>query len=252
MSIIKDNKFRLGCSLSELQKTIDFHDSIIEEISYDKHSLRLYIKIGLCNWRQRGYDESTDNETETIYLRFEGALYKGENRVFNDDDCDGGIYFARMNDENEIEFMAEDKETAVKSYIISASKAYIDLTRPVTADKYNGVIAESENYIVIREYEMCYLYFKNGKYRRVIIGDIYGDADTAIIDRNERFVLMTGFDTIVYYLKEPFEDYSPAKSSEQWKLLELSGDGDFCNELIQISDDRFIARYENGYEDTII
>jgi hypothetical protein len=135
MSIINDDRLKLGCSLSSLQKLIDFHDSSFEEIQYDRQSLRLYIRISLCNWRQNGYDENTENEIETIHLRFESAFYNGENRVFKDEDCDGGIYYAKMNDDNEIVFVAEDKETIVKSYVISAEHVYIDSSKPELSNK---------------------------------------------------------------------------------------------------------------------
>ena len=252
MSIINDDRLSLGCRLSVLQELIDFHDSSFEEIQYDRQSLRLYIRISLCNWRQSGYDENTENEIETIHLRFEGAFYNGENRIFNDEDADGGIYYAKMTDDNEIEFVVEDKDTAVKSYIISADYVYIDSSKPLLTDGYNGIIAESDNYLVVRDYEICFLYFKNEKHRKVFIGDFYDDVDAAVIDRNERFVLMIGYETILYYLKEPFTDYDSNQSCEQWKMLTLSDKGDFCNELIQISDNQFIARYENEYEETII
>ena len=135
MSIINDDRLKLGCSLSSLQKLIDFHDSSFEEIQYYRQSLRLYIRISLCNWRQNGYDENTENEIETIHLRFESAFYNGENRVFKDEDCDGGIYYAKMNDNNEIVFVAEDKESIVKSYVISAEHVYIDSSKPELSNK---------------------------------------------------------------------------------------------------------------------
>lgn len=128
MSIINDDRLKLGCKLSDLQELIDFHDSSFEEIQYDRQSLRLYVRISLCNWRQNGYDENTENEIEAIHLRFEGAFYNGENRIFNDEDADGGIYYAKMTDDNEIEFVVEDKDTIVKSYVISAKHVYIDST----------------------------------------------------------------------------------------------------------------------------
>lgn len=251
MSIINNNRLRTGCRLSVLQELVDFHDSIFEEVQYDRQSLRLYIRISLCNWKQNEYDEINDNEIETIYLRFEGAFYNGENRIFRNDDCDGGIYYAKMNDENEIEFVVEDKDTIVKSYVISAEHVYIDFSKQRLADGYNGIICESENYLVVRDYEICWLYFKNQLHRKVLIGDFYGDVDVAIIDRHERFVLMIGYNTILYYLKEPFTEYDSNQSCVQWKLLELSDEGDFCKDLIQISDNQFIARYENGNEEII-
>ena len=42
-----------------------------------------------------------------------------------------------------------------------------------------------------REYEDSYLMFKDMSRRSVSIGDFYGDAEFALIDRNERFVVMT-------------------------------------------------------------
>lgn len=41
----------------------------------------------------------------------------------------------------------------------------------------------------------------------VIIGDIYGDVDIALISPDEKYCVMAGCGIIVYYLKEPFENY---------------------------------------------
>ena len=45
--------------------------------------------------------------------------------------------------------------------------------------------------------------------------------------------------------------YDSNQFCEQWKILTTSDEGDFCNELIQISDNQFSAGYENVYKETI-
>ncbi|MCT4596519.1 MAG: hypothetical protein N4A50_01395 [Vallitalea sp.] len=77
-------------------------------------------------------------------------------------------------------------------------------------------LAESCNYKILDEYETVYLLFKNtGKI--VIIGDFYGDPETAFISNNESYCVVGGCGLIIYYLKEPFYEFEYNNKCKQWK-----------------------------------
>ena len=59
--------------LGELE-IYDFHDSLLESISYDRKKNRINIEIDFCCWKQAKYNES-DDETAIIVLCFENVLY---------------------------------------------------------------------------------------------------------------------------------------------------------------------------------
>jgi hypothetical protein len=69
---------------------------------------------------------------------------------------------------------------------------------------------------VTHEFETVYLHFKNESRIPICIGDFYGDPECAIISLNENFVAMGGCGIIVYFLREPFEEYSYDKISAQF------------------------------------
>lgn len=47
----------------------DFHDSLLESLSYDKDNNQLSLIIDFCNWKQEWYHES-DEETSMISIIF--------------------------------------------------------------------------------------------------------------------------------------------------------------------------------------
>lgn len=100
----------------------------------------------------------------------------------------------------------------------------------------NDIIARSAHYAVVREYEDCFLMFKDTDKKQLLIGCFYGDAEFALIDRNERFVVMGGCGIIIYFLREPWDLYSSSKETDQW--IELGrGDTDMYYDAVrQISD----------------
>jgi len=98
------------------------------------------------------------------------------------------------------------------------------------------IIAESEHYIVVREYEDCSIMFKDMSRRPVSVGNFYGDAEFALIDRNERFVVTGGCGIVIYFLREPWDDYFINKKTDQWIKLGI-GDADIYYDAVrQISD----------------
>lgn len=78
------------------------------------------------------------------------------------------------------------------------------------------ILAESKKYIIFNEYESVILKFKKNN-KLVQIGDFYGEPQAAAISENEEFCVIGGCGVIVYYLKEPFEEYEYNKFSPQWK-----------------------------------
>jgi hypothetical protein len=81
------------------------------------------------------------------------------------------------------------------------------------------IFAESKNYIVLGEYEAVTLQFtsRKNRNREVVVGDFYGNLQAAAISEDESFCAMVGCGLIVYYLKEPFNDYIYETETGQWK-----------------------------------
>ena len=78
-----------------------------------------------------------------------------------------------------------------------------------------SLLAESEHYRVEHEFEVVTLHdLRHGRFVR--IGDFYGDPEAAVIDQQERWVVMIGCGLILYYLHEPFLPYIYDKCNHQW------------------------------------
>ena len=78
------------------------------------------------------------------------------------------------------------------------------------------ILAESENYKIVSEYEYVNLIFKKSG-REVRIGHFYGDPEGAFVDVNEKYCVMYGCGVIVYFLNEPFEEYWYCIDTTQWQ-----------------------------------
>lgn len=78
------------------------------------------------------------------------------------------------------------------------------------------ILTESSNYIILYEYEIALLKFKRDN-RKIIIGDFYGDPETAFISNDEKYCVVGGDGLIIYYLNEPFRGFENNKIVEQWK-----------------------------------
>ena len=79
-------------------------------------------------------------------------------------------------------------------------------------------LAQSEHYEICYEYEIVYLKFI-GKNRKIQIGDFYGDPEVALISSDERYCVIGGCGLIIYYLKEPFIEFSYNEIPTQWKTI---------------------------------
>lgn len=130
------------------------------------------------------------------------------------------------------------------------------------------LLAESENYKIVSEYEYVSLIFKNSD-REVLIGHFYGDPEGAFVDMNEKYCVMYGCGVIVYFLDEPFEKYRYCTNTKQWveygrepqnilwvrnclpELIQNYPEGDenkilWVTDAHQIDNESFKATLENG------
>lgn len=77
------------------------------------------------------------------------------------------------------------------------------------------ILAQSDKYIISHEYEVVFLRVIEED-REIVIGDFYGDPETAFISSDERYCVVGGCGLIVYYLKEPFIEFEYHKTTNQW------------------------------------
>ncbi|MCH5348052.1 MAG: hypothetical protein J1E40_01900 [Oscillospiraceae bacterium] len=111
-------------------------------------------------------------------------------------------------------------------------------------------LAECKRYAVISEYETVYLIDKTAN-TKIIIGDFYGDPNGAIIDPNEKFVVMYGCGIIVYFLVPPFKEYTYNTKTAQWFEIGRNEDIMWIQKVLQISDKKIKAVLENGQTEII-
>jgi len=78
------------------------------------------------------------------------------------------------------------------------------------------ILAESASYQVLSEYEDVFLKFKETS-RLVKVGDFYGDPEVAVISVDEKFCAIGGCGVIVYFIQEPFEEYTYCAKTPQWR-----------------------------------
>lgn len=107
------------------------------------------------------------------------------------------------------------------------------------------ILAESEHYVVLSEYETVYLVDKTIK-TEIMIGDFYGDPKGAFIDSNEHFVVMYGCGLIVYFLRPPFEKYTYNTQTKQWFEIGRNEPVMWIEEALQTSDNEIKVILENG------
>lgn len=114
------------------------------------------------------------------------------------------------------------------------------------------VLAESVKYVIFYEYEKVFLYIKEND-KRVLIGEFYGDPYIAVISYDESFCVIGGEGIIVYYLKEPFEEFrTSADISSQWKTWGRDdGETVWIDEIHQIDNQHIEIVTENS-EKTVI
>ena len=119
-------------------------------------------------------------------------------------------------------------------------------------------LAESRQYLITSEYESVFLNFKDGSPNKVLIGDFYGDPNSAIITENEEYGIIIGAGIIIYALTQPFKEYSYKKKTqnqykeyfrekENMKWLKAVKQKN-SNLIIFITEDEEILEYNLGKE----
>ena len=115
-------------------------------------------------------------------------------------------------------------------------------------------LTESENYKVTSENETVYLHFKQMSRQRKIIGDFYGNVETALISCDESFVVMGGCGLIVYFLQEPFGEYKYTDGGGQYfEVHRYPPDVWWIDAVYQTDVDmdsnffRFVVALDDGY-----
>lgn len=79
-----------------------------------------------------------------------------------------------------------------------------------------NVLAESEHYIIYSEYEIVIMKIKKSR-KKVQIGDFYGNPQMAVVSEDEKFCAMCGCGVIIYFFREPFQEYEYHTRTKQWK-----------------------------------
>lgn len=80
-----------------------------------------------------------------------------------------------------------------------------------------NLLASSDNYELMNEYESVYLFDKNTKKKGLLVADFYGDPTDAIISIDEKYCVVVGCGVVVYFLNKPYEQYEYSVNTEQWK-----------------------------------
>ena len=107
-------------------------------------------------------------------------------------------------------------------------------------------MAESNHYVVYKEYEAVYLKIKSSN-QLVKIGDFYGDVEKVLISPEEGYCVMAGCGIIAYLLREPFIPYEYEEKTMQWK--EWYRHGEIWVEDIVLESERILSiRMEDGKE----
>ena len=78
------------------------------------------------------------------------------------------------------------------------------------------VLAESSKYQILNEYEYVFLKIKKDS-RLINIGDFYGEPQFALISEEEEYCAVGGAGLIIYYLTEPFVEYTYNIECSQWR-----------------------------------
>lgn len=79
-----------------------------------------------------------------------------------------------------------------------------------------NILTSNDNYEIVNEYETVYLINKNTN-NKIIIADFYGDPISAIISLDEKYCVVIGCGLVVYFLKEPYQEYKYNLNTNQWK-----------------------------------
>jgi hypothetical protein len=109
--------------------------------------------------------------------------------------------------------------------------------RPVSAPDPRHILAESPRYLVYHLYETAYLHFKGAARTDIAIGCFYGDPQTGYMAPDETYCVLGGCGLLLYYLREPFDDYNHHPTSANWWEWGQEADNIYWIESIYSPDD---------------
>ena len=119
---------------------------------------------------------------------------------------------------------------------INTSEHWFDLF-PIEDEKEGGILAESEHFFIVRDYEDASIYEKPDAKRITCVGHFYGDPTDAYIDPDERFCITIGCGIIKYNLQEPYEEYMYDRDTPQWAEVGREGDDiEWCDRIETVTD----------------
>ena len=113
-------------------------------------------------------------------------------------------------------------------------------------DLEGGILAESKNYYILRDYEEAKLYRKPDSKYVASVGHFYGDSQDAYIDPEERFCVTVGCGIIKYNLCEPFEGYMYNRNTSQWIETGREGDIEWCDRIDEVTEEYIAVSLEGG------
>lgn len=112
----------------------------------------------------------------------------------------------------------------------------------------NTILAESNNFLITNIFETTYLIKKhqcNSK-NRIIIGTFYGDPQTAIIDKEEKWCAIAGEGLIIYFLRDPFSSYKENQVSSQFfSKYKNESNIKWIQQLVQLSANQILITDDN-------
>ncbi|MBP5489674.1 MAG: hypothetical protein J6Y10_03640 [Lachnospiraceae bacterium] len=116
----------------------------------------------------------------------------------------------------------------------------------LTTDFEERILAESENYYILRNYEEAELYRKSDLEYITRVADYYGDPQDAYIDPEERFCITVGCGLVKYYLCEPFEAYLYDRNTPQWIETGREGNIMWCDHIDEVTNDYVLVSLDGG------
>lgn len=106
------------------------------------------------------------------------------------------------------------------------------------------ILAQSDNYIISNEFETAYLINKkNGKIISAI-AEMYGDPIAAQISEDEKFCVIIGCGAVIYWLREPFNNYICNCCDNQWHNV-LVDSGVWFDNIVNMNNKKVILHSEN-------
>ncbi len=111
-------------------------------------------------------------------------------------------------------------------------------------DKDWGILAESEHFYIMKDYEDASIYRKTDSEKVACVGDFYGDPEDAYIDPSEKFCITIGCGIIKYYLTEPFEIYMYNRNTPQWVEAGREGNIEWCDKIEEVTDSYILVSLE--------